>query len=174
MFFGNSITAGSDFQKEFPNLSIINLGLPGDDLVGMMFRVPMIQEVNPKVIFIMAGANDLFLISEQLFIERYGNLLKTIKDSIPQANIVVESILPMNHEKKKDALSSDVIVSANKSLRILAGEHGCGFINLYDLYSENNEMPSNLTRDGIHLYPHAYDRWSEAITPYLKKYIKDK
>lgn len=47
-FFGNSITRGSDFQLDFTDKKIINLGYPGDNILGMIKRVPMIQVANAK------------------------------------------------------------------------------------------------------------------------------
>ncbi len=168
VFFGNSITRGSDFQKYFPELSIVNLGYSGDNLLGMYERVRMVKAVSPKSIFIMAGTNDLFSCSEEQYVERYTKLLNTIRDSIPQARVVIESVLPMNHSKKAEAPSNMKIVSANKAIEELAGSYGFDFINLYDLYVEDGELPVSLTSDGVHLYPQAYDRWVEAIKPYLR------
>lgn len=168
VFFGNSITRGSDFQKCFPELSIVNLGYPGDNLLGMSDRVKMIKAVRPKSIFIMAGTNDLFNCSEEQYVERYTNLLNAIRDSIPQARVVIESVLPMNHSIKVEAPSHNKIVSANNAIKDLASSYGYDFLNLYDLYVEDGELPVSLTSDGIHLYPQAYDRWVEAIKPFLR------
>lgn len=82
-FFGNSITRGSDFQLAFPDKKIINLGYSGDNMIGMLKRVPMIQSANPKKVFIMAGTNDLVHIGLNEYKARYTNLISAIKDSIP-------------------------------------------------------------------------------------------
>lgn len=166
-FFGNSITAGSDFRNAFPELSIVNLGLPGDDLLGMLYRIPMLKAVNPKMVFIMAGANDLSFISETLFVERYGELLKAIRDNLPEVRIVIQSVLPMNHSMKRDAPAREKIESANVAIESLARSNGCEFIDLYRLYAVNGEMPIELTKDGIHLKPQAYDRWAVALKLFL-------
>lgn len=50
-FFGNSITRGSDFQLNFADKKIINLGYSGDNILGMIKRVPMIQKSNAECIF---------------------------------------------------------------------------------------------------------------------------
>ena len=166
-FFGNSITCGSDFQRNFPDKKIINLGYSGDNMVGMLRRVPMLKAANPKKIFIMAGTNDLVHIDVDEYRERYANLLQAVKDAVPDAEIYIQSVLPSNHERKGIS-PNEKVQEANEIAKDLAGVFGCSYINLYDLYvDEKNELPKELTKDGVHLYESAYDRWSEAIRPMI-------
>ena len=162
-FFGNSITAGSDFQMKFPDKKIINLGYSGDNMIGMLRRVPMIKAANPKKIFIMAGTNDLVHVDLEEYGKRYGNLLRTIKEAVPNARIYIQSVLPSNHELK-DISPNEKVQEANEIAKDLAGAFGCSYINLYDLYvDDKNELSKELTKDGVHLHKNAYDRWAEAI-----------
>lgn len=164
-FFGNSITCGSDFQRNFPDKKIINLGYSGDNMVGMLRRVPMLKAANPQKIFIMAGTNDLVHIDVDEYRERYANLLQAVKDAVPDAEIYIQSVLPSNHELK-DYSPNEKVQEANEMAKALAAEFGCSYINLYDLYvDEKNELPKELTKDGVHLYEEAYDRWAETIRP---------
>ncbi|MDE7407378.1 MAG: hypothetical protein K2M76_03060 [Muribaculaceae bacterium] len=166
-FFGNSITRGSDFQACFPDKKIINLGYAGDNMKGMMRRVNMLQAANPHKIFIMAGTNDLVHINIDEYRHRYKVLLKAIMDSLPDSEIYIQSVLPSNHSMGDYAPNEKVQV-ANKIAEELASEMGCKFINLYDLYvGADNELPGEITRDGVHLYPQSYARWAEAIKPYV-------
>lgn len=166
-FFGNSITRGSDFQQFFPDLSIVNLGLPGDNLLGMYYRINMVKAVNPKKVFIMAGTNDLFHCSVEQYSSRYEALLVTLRDSIPNAKVYIESVLPMNHKLSPNAPSHDKITSANSTIKQLAGKYGCTFIDLYSLYVQDGDLPKDLTREGIHLKPEAYRIWADAIKDYI-------
>lgn len=164
-FFGNSITCGSDFQQAFPDKKIINLGYSGDNLVGMLRRVPMLQASNPGKIFIMAGTNDLVNVDLDIYGERYADLLQAIKDSLPNTRIYIQSVLPSNH-KMNDYAPNEKVQQANNVAKELAATFGCSYINLYDLYvDENNELFKDLTRDGVHLRKDGYDRWVEAIRP---------
>ena len=164
-FLGNSITTGSDFQMKFPDKKIINLGYSGDNIIGMLRRVPILKAANPKKIFIMAGTNDLVHIDLDEYRERYANLLQAVKDAVPNAKIYIQSVLPSNHELK-DYSPNEKVQEANEMAKALAGEFGCSYINLYDLYvDEKNELPKELTKDGVHLYEEAYDRWAETIRP---------
>lgn len=166
-FFGNSITAGSDFQMKFPDKKIINLGYVGDNIIGMLRRVPMLKAANPKKIFIMAGTNDLVHIDLDEYRERYANLLQAVKDSVPNAKIYIQSVLPSNNSMS-DYASNEKVQKANEMVKDLTMLYGCSYINLYDLYvDENNELSKELTKDGVHLYESAYDRWGEAIRPMI-------
>lgn len=162
-FFGNSITCGSDFQAFFPDKKIINLGYPGDNMTGMLRRVPMLVAAQPKKIFIMAGTNDLVHISLAEYQNRYEYLLTAIRDSLPKADIIIQSVLPSNHDLGNYATNTK-IQQANELAKILAGKYDCKYVSLYDLYvDENNELRKELTKDGVHLYPQHYDRWADAI-----------
>lgn len=166
-FFGNSITRGSDFQLDFTDKKIINLGYSGDNIPGMIKRVPMIQKSNAKKVFIMAGTNDLVHISLEEYETRYSKLLSTIRDSIPGIKIYLESVLPSNHEMG-DYAPNPKIREANKIAQKLAKRYNCTYIDIYHLYAnEQDELPKEITRDGVHLYPDQYGKWTEAIRTYI-------
>lgn len=166
-FFGNSITRGSDFQLAFPDKKIINLGYSGNNIIGMIKRVPMIQKSNAKKVFVMAGTNDLVHMSLDDYKIQYTTLITTIKDSIPGINIYIESVLPSNHEMN-DYAANEKIQKANKIAEDIAKKYHCTYIDLYSLYADkNNELPKEISRDGVHLYPQYYDRWAEKIKPLI-------
>ena len=58
-FLGNSITYASNFQTYFTDKKIVELGYPGDTMIGMMRRMDMLRAVCPEKVFLMAGINDL-------------------------------------------------------------------------------------------------------------------
>lgn len=54
-FFGDSHTYFADFQKNFLDVSICNLGLEGDNMKHFPKRLDMLRSVNPDKIFFMGG-----------------------------------------------------------------------------------------------------------------------
>ena len=78
-----------------------------------------------------------------------------------------DTLLPINHELKPQAPSHDQLSRANEAIRQIAEKHGCTFIDLYEHYVQEGELPKDLTRDGIHLKPEAYGIWAETIKNYL-------
>ena len=170
VFFGNSITRGSSFEKYFPNVTICNLGYPGDNLDGMLLRVNQIKAVNPEKVFVMAGINGLYIQTEQVFTEKYVTMVDSIKQVVPNAKIYLQSILPVNPSMKDGKLfNKEKIAKCNDIIRIVAGQKGCIYVDLYRLYAVNGIMPTELTRDGIHLFPESYDRWAEEIRKYIEE-----
>lgn len=167
VFFGNSITAGSDFQSSFQDKKIVNLGYPGDIIPEMINRIEMVKAVSPEKIFIMAGTNDLVHVSIEKYIERYDSLITGLQRSLPDAKIYIQSVLPANHELASDYVPNTKVQEGNGAIKKLAESKGCTFINLYDLYELDGKMKKELSRDGIHLNPQAYDIWAEAIREYV-------
>ena len=166
-FFGNSITRGSDFQLAFPDKKIINLGYPGDNIIGMQKRIPMIQKAQPQKVFIMAGTNDLVHISLDEYNERYTKLISSIQDSILGVKIYIQSVLPSNHNMCNYAPNKKVR-EANEIAKAISKKLNCTYIDLYSLYvDENDELPKELTKDGVHLLPQSYDRWADKIKPFI-------
>ena len=167
-FFGNSITRGSDFQSYFPNKKIINLGYSGDDILGMCRRVSMLEAVNPEKIFIMAGTNDLVHVSLEEYRRRYLLLISTIKESIPNATIYIESVLPTN-SVMGDYAPNEKAQQANAIAKEISDSYGCIYIDLYSVYvDDKNELPTDYSGDGVHLYPQHYDKWASCISPYIE------
>ena len=169
-FFGNSITFHSDFQKDYPNLKIVNLGYSGDIIDGMLIRYKQIASVKPQKIFLMAGLNDLRnpLVTIEKFRESYKQLLDSIRISNPNANIYLESILPVNHQINYKLYPTERIMEANRVIKGLAKQYSLVYIDLFSLYADkNNELPADLTTDGVHLKPESYRIWSNAIHHYL-------
>lgn len=173
VFFGNSITRGSCFDRYFPNVSICNLGYSGDNTDGMLFRVKQIKTVNPEKVFVMAGINDLHvqtIWTEQVFSDKYATMVDSIKQAVPTARIFLQSILPVNpFMKAGKTFNWDKIVKCNEIVRKIADQKGCVYVDLYRLYAVDGIMPKELTRDGVHLYPEAYDRWAEEIRLFIEE-----
>lgn len=169
-FLGNSITFQSDFQSVFPQISIINLGYPGDNLKGMKRRITMLENPSFKKIFIMAGTNDLIVNDVETYRADYIQLIETIKARLPQTKIYLQSVLPSNHgfNTKFDYAPNEKVRQANKMVEVIADSLDCDYINLFDLYVGNDgELPAEFTTDGVHLTQNAYKIWIEAVTPIL-------
>lgn len=168
VFFGNSITRDGDFQKHFNKQKICNLGFGSDNMDGMIFRIGQIKAVNPEKVFVMAGINGLQVQTDKAFEEKYQRMVDSIKSSVPEAVVYLQSILPVNHSMKKGVASAAKIRKANEIIAKIAARSNCVYVNLWSLYEKDGEMPKELTRDGVHLFLEAYDRWADEIKRYIE------
>lgn len=169
VFFGNSITCGGQFQDYFPDVKTCNLGYPGDELEGMLLRVEQIKTLQPKKLFVMAGINGLYLKTDKVFEEKYQRLVDSIRESVPETEVYLQSILPICKTKRSSAkLDNEKIKRSNEIIREIAERSNCVYVDLFSLYEENGQMPERLSRDGVHLFPEAYSIWADAIRQYVE------
>lgn len=166
VFLGDSITSGGDFSKYFPEKRVVNMGIPGDSLFEMLNRVEMIDLVNLEKVFVLGGINSLTDRNSTVCLTWYENMIVGIQDST-DAEIYIQSILPISKGKEDECADNEVIRDFNKSLEILAEKYGCAFIDLYSLYEKERYMNPDLTKDGIYLLTEAYDIWAGEISKYV-------
>ena len=167
VFFGDSITRGGAWADAYSDVNIVNLGISGDSIRGMTNRVDMIASVKPEKVFILGGINSLTDHNSTEILKQYKDMLEKVQEAVPDAEIYVQSILPISVEKEKDCADNIVIDAFNTELEKLAAEAGATYINIHDLYELDGSMNPDLTKDGIHLKPEAYDLWYKAIEGYI-------
>lgn len=169
VFFGDSITADSDFQSYFPNVKILNSGYYGDTLTGMVDRVEGIAGVKPEMVFIMGGINGLTDYNVDTSIQSYERLLDELQWQLPDTGIIIQSVLPVSYAREHRLLHNETIVQFNAQLYALAQERGCGYLDLHSLYVKDGELNPEFTRDGLHLSQDAYSIWANALKQYLER-----
>lgn len=167
-FLGDSITYNGKFQNYFgENISICNLGLPGDNLDRMTERLSMVTSVSPEKIFVMGGINELKDQEVDNSIKTYAALIDELTSLMPETKIYVQSVLPISYEKEDIYCTNETIEKFNSCLERLAEVHGCMYIDLYSLFEENGCIMERYTMDGIHLTDEAYNVWYEYICDFV-------
>ena len=164
VFFGNSITRGSNFHLSFPDKQIVNLGYSGDGIQGMIKRVSQVRSVHPKKVFVMAGINDMKYMSDERFEQKYSQLIDSLLTIVPDSGLFLQSILPVAEDF---GLDNKEIAQRNSLIKKLAQRKRVQYIDLHSLYVKDGSLPKELTKDGIHLKPQSYDRWAKAIKPFI-------
>lgn len=161
VFFGDSHTAGGDWQNAFPKVKSINLGYIGEDVKGMLRRVDVIKAVKPKKVFLMAGINGLKYQSLDDFEFWYAALVDSIRNTVPDAELYIESILPVT--SYSDYCDNEKIKEANYIVQKIAVDRKISYIDLYSAYIHAGAMPDTMSYDGLHLKPKAYKEWYDEI-----------
>ncbi len=167
VFFGDSITCNGDFSRYFPDLKICNLGHGGDTLSGMINRISMVQAITPEKLFLLGGINGLTDFNLDNCVSKYAELLDCLQQSLPDTEIYVQSVLPISSSKELSICHNTTIIKFNEEIKKLAESRGITYIDLFSLYVIDGEMNPELTLDGVHLWPDAYDRWAEKIAKYI-------
>lgn len=167
VFFGDSITADSNFEEYYPELTIVNLGVYGDTLEDMLARVDEVRAAKPKQIFLLGGINCLRPDNVERCAEQYAVLLDALREACPDAAICVESVLPVGAELDPDGSENDAVRCFNAALVTLAQEKGCDYVDIYAAYEQDGALNPALTRDGIHLNFTAYGPWADCIAQFI-------
>ncbi len=87
--------------------------------------------------------------------------------SCPNANIYIQSVLPIAKEKEATVCKNETIVQFNQALQSIAEEYGVVYIDVHSLYAVDGVMRAEDTKDGVHLRPEAYEVWERAIAAYI-------
>ena len=153
----------------------MNQGISGEQTQGVLDRLRVMNAAEVDTIFLMIGINDLIWgQSDEQIIQNYRAIVETLSQQHPQAQIVVQSILPHGADaatwESRDrliALPNSRIQAMNESLKTIAADHGAEYLDLYALFSngEGNLRP-DLTTDGLHLNREGYLVWRSAIALY--------
>ena len=165
VFFGDSITCDGNFDELFPALRVVNLGVYGDTLEQMLYRVPEVRAEKPARIFLLGGINSLLPDNVEKCLEQYELLLDELRTACPEAQLVVESVLPVADYLDPEGAENEAVRRFNEGIAKLAEEKGCGFADLWAVYEKNGALDRAQTRDGLHLNFNAYGPWAEAVAP---------
>ncbi|MEH2249226.1 SGNH/GDSL hydrolase family protein [Nostoc sp.] len=162
-----SILVGDSLSMWFPKEKLpagklwLNQGISGDTSSGVLKRLGAFSATRPDVIYVMAGINDLRKgASDDTILRNYRRIVRRLRQAHPQAQIIVQSILPTRLPK----LSNSRIRHINIQLTLIAKQEGANYLNIYSWFTdmEGNLRPE-LTTDGLHLSPEGYDVWRLAL-----------
>ena len=98
-------------------------------------------------VYLLLGVNELGWYNDQRFYKAYGGLLDLVRDAQPDAQIYLQTLLPVTAEKSDShAYLTNDLVDLHASF---AGDDGA-------------LCPEEST-DGVHLTKSAYQRWLEVL-----------
>lgn len=113
-------------------------------------------------VYIMLGINETGWIYEDIFIEKYGNIIDGIRAINPDAVIYVQSILPVSQEVSEthSYIKNERISTYNQLLQEMAEEKGVYFVNVAEAVTgSDGSLPADLATDGIHLKKAPCETW---------------
>ncbi|HZG40289.1 MAG TPA: GDSL-type esterase/lipase family protein [Nodosilinea sp.] len=150
----------------------LNQAISGESSGGLRDRIYLLDDTSPEAVFIMVGINDLIWGgSEADLVYNVRMMVNDLRQTHPQARVVVQSVLPHGGEaatwEGRDRLLTippDLIRTVNTQLKAVAAETGADFLDLYPLFVDGDGyLRADLTTDGLHLNQNGYMVWRTAL-----------
>ncbi len=121
-------------------------------------NIPVIDELNGKSfekIFIMLGDNECGWPNKDVFIQKYAKVIDAVKARVPDAEIYLQSVLPVSKEASETnqfGCTNENINAMNLKIRQLAADKGVQYIEPASaLKNTDGVLPTDAASDGIHL-----------------------
>jgi len=166
VFIGDSLTEYFDWQRRFAQFNVINLGISGETVEGLLARLDRIISSieNPDYIFIMTGINNIAMEDFDI-LESYKKIVSELSSKFKDAVIVVQSILPVNLHW----IDIGVIKAINRKLKDIAYEFNAEYLDVFSFFvnAHGRAEDSYLLDDGVHLSDAGYDAWAKEVEGFL-------
>lgn len=121
---------------------------------GKVALLDAMAETTPSKIYVMLGVNELGWTRIDLFRTHYAKVVERIRSDHPDAEIVLQSILPVSAEQdaKKTYVNNRRINEYNQAIQALAEEQKCHYLNVAEAVTDADGcLPADLSFDGVHL-----------------------
>lgn len=176
VFLGDSITAQGEWTELLTNYNIQNniqnRGISGDTTIRILRRLDIILESKPRQVFLMVGINDLINAKKTIdeTVAGYKEILMQFQTMIPNTQVFVQSVLPVNNQVYIFWQDNQNVISLNLKLKALAQEFNYQYIDVFShLLDSQGQLDAKYTTDGLHLNGQAYLVWKAAIEEYINQ-----
>lgn len=128
-------------------------------------KIPLLDAVAQTdcgKIYVMLGVNELGWPGTDDFTEQYKKLIDRLREDHPEAQIVLQSILPVSakQDAKKSYVNNERIALYNEMIEALAAEKGCYYVNVAEAVAgPDGCLRADWNYDGIHLNPPGCRAW---------------
>ena len=188
---GQIVFVGSSLMEIFPiekmqqglglDKLIYNRGIRATTTAELLTAMDVcIFDLSPSKIFINIGSNDLgFDVPEATFLANYDEILRQIKEKLPETQVFVMAYYPVNpvadfgepeaeHKSLFATRTNEILELASSKVAQVAQKYNYEFINVNDgLVDADGNLRQELTFDGAHMFPAGY----EIVLGNMKKYL---
>ena len=180
VFIGDSRTEGFGMQAEIEN---INCYAKKGLAVNTFFHWKVVKEngkdktilqalksKNFKKVYIMFGYNELGWPTEDGFIKQYKKVINSIKKMQPDAEIYIQSVIYVSKSRSETEKyeNNKNIIKRNKAIKKMADELGCYYLNLNEVFSDNEgNLVEGAATDGIHLTKEYCHIWKKFLLKHI-------
>jgi lysophospholipase L1-like esterase len=161
VFMGDSITQGWHIDTSFPGKPYVNRGISGQTTPQMVLRFHQdVIRLQPKVVVILAGTNDLAGNTGPMTLEETEDNLEAMAEmaTAHQIKVVLCSVTPVFDYPWKPGLTPAPKIDAlNAWMRNYAAEKGDVYVDYHSaMKDERDGLPATLSKDGVHPLPAGY------------------
>ena len=169
IFYGDSITAGWPLGEFFPNASLLNRGIGGDNVSGLYLRMEEdVFPYTPERVFMLIGINGIETPNDRL-LAQISALAGMMRER--GVDVCLASVLPLRNPDAWNRFQyQGKIVELNGMIADWAKANGCVFLDYHSaLKDETGQLAAEYARpDGTHLRFAAYEVMSEIVAPFLR------
>lgn len=164
----SSIKMWKDIQEYFPDYAVINNGFGGSTYADLLYYYKeLIYIRKPDILFIYEGDNDLKKTTPEVVITQVKELLRRIKQDLPQTRIVLitpkPSIARWNLKASYEKMNTLLARLARQTDHV-------ELANVWDvmLDSEGVVYQDVFLKDNLHMNKKGYDLWAKVLKENLK------
>ncbi len=181
VFMGNSITEGwSKFSPEFfSDKSYINRGISGQTTPQMLLRFRQdVLNLNPKVVVILAGTNDIAENTGPISLEMIMDNIKSMAELARSNNVkvILSSILPAYDYSWKPGLDpAHKIIKLNEMIKNYSKEKGIYYLDYFSAMVDSRKgLKNEFTYDGVHPNKAGYEVMCPLVERAIAKVLEEK
>lgn len=184
VMLGNSLTHGANWNELLGRLSVVEQGIVSDVVEGFYHRMKYVYKLNPKIVFILGGLNDVY---NWIPVETiYRNYIKIINGlrvrkiipviqltsyaSADYAKAWLEKSNPKINVRKYNEGRNAEIDKLNKMLRKYASVNHIDLIDINAKTRRGHFLKKEITLDGVHFNSRGYGIWVKEVNKVLKKH----
>jgi len=159
VFMGDSITDIWKLDKYFPGKPYVNRGIGGQTTPQMLIRFrPDVIDLQPKVVVILAGTNDIAGNTGPMTLGEIEANLKTMVElsRVHGIHVVLSSVLPVNDYTERSKMffplrSPAQILELNRWIKDYAAQNGCIYLDYFSpMVDDKGLLKRDLADDGLH------------------------
>lgn len=116
-------------------------------------------------VYVMLGINELGWYDIDKFVDYYGRIVDRIRETHPEAQIYIISILPVGTAATaaQSHLNNDRVQNFNSRILGMCQQKQVYYINGFEALAQNGILPDDASPDGIHMEP----KYCHMLTDYL-------
>lgn len=166
VFLGDSISEGGLWSEWFPEFTVSNRGVSGENAAQVLERIDGALN-NPKAVFLLIGTNDMasgWATSD--IILGITKIVDAIEQRQPGTPVFVQSIMPRAVGFREE------VIFLNSLLQELVDSRGpqVTYVDLWPvLATPEGALRTDYSEDKLHLNGAGYLAWTNLIRPLMEK-----